>query len=146
MNRISTAIVGAVVAGIMLTVAPLPIEAAPKGARPGAAPQPNRTATSISNNRHNGNGNGNKVNNGNINIGNDVDIDIDRGWDHDHHYHPVARAAVATAVVIGTRYTYFPAGCVVYPYRTLYYHCGTYYLQPVYSGTTVVYVVVAKPL
>ena len=128
-----------------LVIATMPIDAAPNGRNPGASPQNNRTATSISNNGNRGNNNGNRGNNNNINIGNDVNIDVDRGWDHDHDYHPVARAAVATAIVVGTRYTYFPTGCTVYPYRSLYYYCGSYYLQPYYSGTTVTYVVVVRP-
>lgn len=130
----------------MLAVVALPTEAAPKGSRaPGVSNANNRTATSIGNNGNRGNHNGN---NNRVNIGNDVDInvDVDHDWDHGHHHHPVAAVAVTTAIVVGTRYTYMPTGCAVYPYRTLYYYCGTYYLQPVYSGTTVTYVVVVKPV
>lgn len=109
-----------------------------------------KTATSIqgAGGAHKSDNKGNKVNNGNINIGNDVNIDVDNDWGYHHIDHPVAvgiAVGVTTAIVVGARTRVLPTGCVVYPYATLYYHCAGYYYSPVYSGTTVEYVVVVKP-
>ncbi len=104
-----------------------------------------------------GNINRGNINTGNVNIGNDVNINVDRdynnGWhDWDDHYHPVARgvavgtAAAVTAAAIGSMIYTLPPSCSPYPYRSYtYYSCGGVWYQPQYQGTTVTYVVVAKP-
>lgn len=119
---------------------------------------PRSAPTSISRGAHgngpNGNGPNTRPNRGDndgnrVNIGNDVDIDIDTdpGWDHDHR-HPIATAvAVSTVVAIGTRVYVLPTtGCTTTYYAGVTYtYCGSTWYRPYYSGTTVSYVVVARP-
>lgn len=93
-------------------------------------------------------GPGDNVGNGNrVNIGNDVDIDIDTDPDWDRHRHPVATAvAVTTAVAIGTRVYVLPTGCTTSHYAGVtYYYCGSSWYRPYYYGTSITYVVVARP-
>ena len=86
------------------------------------------------------------VNNGNVNINRDVDIDVNHGW---YNNHPVATAAaVGTAVAVTAAavgsivYSLPPACTVVVENGTQYNYCGGVYYQPMYSGSTVSYVVV----
>jgi hypothetical protein len=86
------------------------------------------------------------VNNGNVNINRDVDIDVNHGW---YDNHPVAAAAaVGTAVAVTAAavgsivYSLPPACTVVVENGTQYNYCGGVYYQPMYSGSTVTYVVV----
>jgi hypothetical protein len=121
------------------------------------------TNQSINNsgNRNNVNtGNRNNINTGNINTGDvninrDVNVDVDNGWHGDwdyNHYHPVATAAVVTAAVattawvMGSYYRSLPPNCAtIYRGTVVYYQCGTYWYQPVYSGSSVQYVAIAAP-
>ena len=49
-------------------------------------------------------------------------------------------------VTVGVRVNVLPAGCTSLRVSNIsYYRCGTYYYQPYYEGTTVVYVVVDEP-
>jgi hypothetical protein len=58
---------------------------------------------------------------------------------------PVARG-VAVGAAIGTRVAMLPGGCTtVYARGVAYSQCGGAYYQPVYQGTSVVYVVLANP-
>ncbi len=97
--------------------------------------------------------------NRNVNVNRDVNVDVDvhhdyhgyHDWDDDD-FHPWAvaavatTAAVATAAIIGSYHRSLPSGCVtVIRANVSYYQCGTTWFQPVYSGTTVQYVVVAAP-
>lgn len=86
------------------------------------------------------------VNNGNVNINRDVDIDVDHGW---YDNHPVATAAAVgtaiavTAAAVGSIVYSLPPACtVVVENGTQYNYCGGVYYQPMYSGSTVSYVVV----
>ncbi|MFP5329168.1 MAG: hypothetical protein ACLGHC_03390 [Alphaproteobacteria bacterium] len=92
------------------------------------------------------------INRGDVNIRRDVDIDVDvdHDWGYgDWDYRPgavAAAAAVTTAVVVGSYYRSLPPNCVtVYRGTIVYYQCGTYWYQPVYSGMSVQYVVVNAP-
>ena len=83
----------------------------------------------------------------NVNVNRNVDVHV-----HDTHYdrwgHPIARAAAmtATAVAIGTIVASLPPRCSTMVVGGLtYQNCGGVYYQPVYHGTAVQYVVVAKP-
>ena len=83
----------------------------------------------------------------NVNVDRDVHVDVDHHYDYDwgDHYHPVARAAVAAAVV-GTYYRTLPANCVtIYRGAIVYYQCGSVWYRPSYYGTSVQYVVVTAP-
>lgn len=108
-----------------------------------------------------GNINTGNINTGNINTGNinrnintgDINIDVDHnyGWGGGAYYRPgygaavVAGAAVGAAVV-GSYYRTLPPSCVtVYRSSISYYQCGSAWYQPVYSGSTVQYVVVKAP-
>lgn len=95
----------------------------------------------------------------NRNVNRDLNVDVDvhheygYGYDWDDHYHPVARAAVVataaavtTAAIVGSYYRSLPPSCVtVYRGSVTYYQCGSSWYQPVYSGTTIQYVVVNAP-
>ncbi len=113
---------------------------------------------------HNANRNMNRDVNRNVNrdvnrnVNRDLNVDVDVHHDHDwdygwgDHYHPVARAAVATAAVattaaiVGSYYRTLPPSCVtVYRGSVTYYQCGSAWYQPVYSGSTIQYVVVEAP-
>lgn len=124
----------------------------------GAAQLP---ASGNRNNINRGNVNTGNINRGNINVGNEVNIDRDvhvdvdndwHGW-HGYYDHPVGAYAAGvvvgsavTAAVIGSRYYALPAGCAPYPYSGYtYYSCSSVWYKPTYQGSTVVYVVVAKP-
>jgi hypothetical protein len=99
-----------------------------------------------------GNINTGNINTGNINTGNiNVDVDHNYGYGGGAYYRPgygagvVAGAAVGAAVA-GSYYRALPAGCVsTYRATLTYYQCGSVWYQPVYSGTTVQYVVVTAP-
>ena len=86
------------------------------------------------------------VNNGNVNINRDVDIDVNHGW---YDNHPVATAAAVgtavavTAAAVGSIVYSLPPTCTVMVENgTQYNYCGGVYYQPMYSGSTVTYVVV----
>jgi hypothetical protein len=86
------------------------------------------------------------VNNGNVNINQDVDIDVNHGW---YNNHPVATAAAVgtamavTAAAVGSIVYSLPPACTVMVENgTQYNYCGGVYYQPMYSGSTVTYVVV----
>jgi hypothetical protein len=86
------------------------------------------------------------VNNGNVNVNRDVDIDVDHGW---YDNHPVATAAAVgtavavTAAAVGSIVYSLPPSCsVVVENGVQYNYCGGVYYQPMYSGSTVSYVVV----
>ena len=101
-----------------------------------------------------GNINTGNINRGNVNIDRDYNVNIDNDWDGGWgggYYRPgygagvVAGAAIGAAVV-GSYYRSLPSNCVsVYRVSVAYYQCGSAWYQPVYSGTTVQYVVVQAP-
>lgn len=115
----------------------------------------NRNQNVNQNINRNTNTNINNNNNNNINIDRDVNIDIDNGWHRDwddYHYHPIATAAVVTAAVattawvVGSYYRTLPPNCAtIYRGTVVYYQCGTYWYQPVYSGSSVQYVAIVAP-
>ena len=85
-------------------------------------------------------------NNANVNVNRDVDIDVNHGW---YDNHPVATAAAVgtavavTAAAIGSIVYSLPPSCtVVVENGVQYNYCGGVYYQPMYSGSTVSYVVV----
>jgi len=84
--------------------------------------------------------------NANVNVNRDVDIDVNHGW---YDNHPVATAAAVgtavavTAAAIGSIVYSLPPSCtVVVENGVQYNYCGGVYYQPMYSGSTVSYVVV----
>lgn len=89
--------------------------------------------------------------NRNVNVHRDVNVDVDHHYDYHwgDHYHPVARAATTaavTAAVVGSYYRYLPANCAtIYRGTIIYYQCGAAWYRPVYSGTSLQYVVVTAP-
>jgi hypothetical protein len=120
----------------------------------------NRNTNNVGNNVNTGNRNNintGNINTGDVNIDRDVNIDVDNGygWDNDwdgDHYHPIAGAAVVTAAVattawvVGSYYRSLPPNCAtIYRGTVIYYQCGTYWYQPIYSGSSVQYVAVVAP-
>ena len=98
----------------------------------------------------NQNGNVNRNVNVNQNVNVDRDVHVDSHYDHyDRWGHPIAAAAVTTAAVVavGTMVATIPSsGCsAVAMGGVSYQHCGSTYYQPVYSGSSVSYVVVNPP-
>jgi hypothetical protein len=106
-----------------------------------------------------GNINTGNINTGNINTGNinninrniNVDVDHNYGWGGGGYYRPgygagVVAGAVVGAAIVGSYYRTLPPSCVtVYRGAVSYYQCGSSWYQPVYSGSTVQYVVVNAP-
>jgi hypothetical protein len=106
---------------------------------------------------------GGRVNTGNVNVGNRTNVNVNRNVNVnvDGHHHGccwsnwdnhggafVAGAIVGatTAAVIGSYYRSLPPSCAtIYRGSVTYYQCGSVWYQPVYSGTTVQYVVVTAP-
>jgi len=89
---------------------------------------------------------GNVRRNTNVSVNRDVDIDVNHGW---YDNHPVATAAAVgtavavTAAAIGSIVYSLPPSCtVVVENGVQYNYCGGVYYQPMYSGSTVSYVVV----
>jgi hypothetical protein len=73
--------------------------------------------------------------NTNVNVNRDVNVDVNRRG------HPVARGAVAGAV-IGSYYSTLPSGCAtVTQMGVVYHHCGTTWYQTVGNQ----YLVVTQP-
>jgi hypothetical protein len=102
-----------------------------------------------------GNINTGNINTGDVNINRDVHVDVDNDWNGwgGYYDHPrgayaagVVVGAATTAAVMGARYYALPTGCAPYPYSGFtYYSCSNVWYKPTYQGSTVVYVVVAKP-
>lgn len=117
----------------------------------GQAHQVRSQATSNLNNNANRNVNRNINQNINRDLNVDVDVHHDYDWGNDwnDHYHPVAiaaTAAVTTAIIMGSYYRTLPPNCVtIYRGAVVYYQCGTYWYQPIYSGSSVQYQVVPAP-
>ena len=94
------------------------------------------------------------MNTGNVNIDRDYNVRVDNDWDGGWgggYYRPgygagaIAGAAVGAAIA-GSYYRSLPPNCVsVYRVSVAYYQCGSAWYQPVYSGSTVQYVVVQAP-
>jgi len=58
------------------------------------------------------------------------------------HRRPVSH----TTVIVGSRVRVLPRSCVIVSSSGInYYRCGTYYYQPYYEGSEVIYVIVEKP-
>ncbi|HRD27426.1 MAG TPA: hypothetical protein PLO65_03905 [Caulobacter sp.] len=149
--RFTPRAIGCVTAAVSLVVsglAPAASSAAPRGAPTSVNPGP-RGPGGPGSPGGPGGGNGGRHDGDRINVGNDIDIDIDTdpGWDHDHDHHPVAvGVAVGTALAIGSRYTVLPPSCTTSYYGGYtYYYCGADWYRAYYAGTTVTYVVVARP-
>jgi hypothetical protein len=79
----------------------------------------------------------------NVNANRNVNVNVNNGYDR--WGHPVAR--VAGAVAVGTAVAALPAtGCSgIAVGGVSYQRCGADYYQPVYSGSSVTYVVVNPP-
>lgn len=106
-----------------------------------------------------GGGGGGNINSGNrnTNISRNTNVNIDNDWDggwgggwggyrgYGYGAGVIAGAAVGAAIV-GSYYSALPSGCAsVYRVGNPYYQCGSAWYQPVYSGSTVQYVVVDAP-
>ena len=108
-------------------------------------------------NVHQSNANANRNVNQNTNVNRNVNVNqnvnVNRDVHVDSHYdrwgHPIAAAAVTTAAVVavGTMVATIPSsGCSAVAVGGMsYQHCGSTYYQPVYSGSSVSYVVVNPP-
>lgn len=110
-----------------------------------------RTNVQQSNANVNRNVNQNTNVNRNVNVNQNVNVhhDVHVDQHYDRWGHPVAAAAVTTAAVVavGTMVATIPSsGCsAVAVGGVSYQHCGSTYYQPVYSGSSVSYVVVNPP-
>jgi len=86
--------------------------------------------------------------NRNVDVNRDVNInrDVDMNVDYDRWGHPVARGVTA-GLAYGATVAMLPStGCSTVVVGGLgYSQCGSTWYQPVYSGTTVQYVVVMPP-
>ena len=85
----------------------------------------------------------------NVNVDRDRDVNINRDIDVNTNYdrwgHPIARGVTA-GVAIGTAVAMLPSGCTTVVVDGIgYSQCGSSWYQPVYSGTSVQYVVVGAP-
>jgi len=68
------------------------------------------------------------------------------GTVHSSHHTVVRHRPVTRTVVIGSRVRVLPSSCLIISYYGAnYYRCGSYYYQPYYEGSEVIYVVVEKP-
>lgn len=90
-----------------------------------------------------GDGNRGNINGGDINI----DVDHNYGWGGGSYYRPGYGAGVVVgAAIIGSYYPALPPHCVaIVRVPWTYYQCGSAWYQPVYSGSTIQYVVIAAP-
>jgi hypothetical protein len=100
----------------------------------------------------------NTVNRTNVNVNtvnrNTVNVNTVRRADVDVHVHggyyynpgPSVGAVVATTLVVGAIVASLPPNCTTLIVNGLaYQNCGGTYYQPRYSGSTVTYIVVARP-